>query len=235
MRTRSLNLVAVMAVVSTLFLGACGASGGDDAGSTTSAAGGATTTTKPEKGGDDKETTTTKGEKGTGKPAGVSGEARPYVDAMVKSLQDDPDGMQVTDEQAECISSRMVDTIGLDRMKAAGMTPAHLADPDNALEFDTLSLSEKDANKLYDHFGGCGINLQEEMMKSMSEEGDMTPAAKACFETALSEENLRTLMVTMMLKGEDAAENDPAMGPVMGAIMGCAFMGMGDGDTDFGD
>ncbi|MEO6627155.1 MAG: hypothetical protein ABIP03_01160 [Aquihabitans sp.] len=231
MRTRPLNLIAVMAVVSTLFLGACGASGGDEAGSTTSAANGATTNPGDDGDNGGSKTTTTKGDSGGGKPAKVSGEARPYVDAMVKSLQDEEDGLEVTDAQAECISSRMVDTIGADRMKAAGVTPENLGDSKKALEFETLSLTEKDANKLYDHFGECGINLRDEMMKSMSEGEDLTPAAKACFETALSEENLRTLMVTTMMKGADASQDDPALGPVMGAIMGCAFMGMGDSTT----
>jgi hypothetical protein len=61
----------------------------------------------------------------------------------------------------------------------------------------------------------------------------MSDAAKACMEGVFTDENLRKLMVSSMVNGEDAAENDPELAPLMGQLMGCAFMGMGDAEEKF--
>lgn len=229
MRPRSIHLVAVIAVLASLFLGACGTSGdsNDEGASTT-----ATTATT---GGGDKDGTTTSGASTTSAPADadpveVSADAKPYVDAMVKGMQSDK-STPLTDKQAECFASRFVDDVGVDALKSAGVDPASLASTDTSMDFKALNLTKAEGNAIYDNFGKCGINLREEMMKSMATDGELSVAAKACFETALTDDNLRKIMVTSMIKGDAALENDPELSAVMGALMGCAFMGMGSSSS----
>ena len=176
---------------------------------------------------------------GGGGNAAVNDENRPYVDAMKKSLkasneEDGSDGFQMSEEQMDCVAPRFVNIIGVDRMKENGVTPADI-EADETMDFSKLKMTEKDGNALYDTFGDCDINLTELMTASMAADEDMTPAMKACIEGVFTDENLRKMMVSSMVKGEDAAEEDPELAPVMAQMMGCAFMGMGDGMGGSGD
>lgn len=169
--------------------------------------------------------------------AAVTDENRPYVEAMSTSMKDsreDEEDMQLTDAQIDCIAPRFVNIIGVDRMKENGVTPEDLAS-DDPLDFSTLKMDEKEGNTLYDTFGQCDVNLREVMMTSFAQDDDMSPEMRKCMEDVFTDDNLRTLMVSSMVKGDDAMENDPAVAPMMGRLMGCAFMGMGEemGDTDF--
>lgn len=90
-------------------------------------------------------------------------------------------------------------------------------------------MTEDDANEIFDNFGRCDIDLREMMLESMAADSEVSAGQKACMETVLTDENLRKLMVTSFMKGDDGIENDPELEEVMGGIMGCAFMGMGEG------
>lgn len=227
---RPFSLLAVLAFVAALVLGSCSSGGDDDAGE-------ATTTTAAEGSGEPSETTegdeeTTTTEDGGGEVV-VSGDARAYVDAMVGSMTADED-FPLSDEQAECFSARTIDTIGVDRLQEAGVTPEMMADEDSAMDFSDLGLTEDEAGDIYDHFGRCDVDLQDLMMQSMAADDEVTPAMQACMETVLTDENLRKLMVSSMMNGDEAMDNDPELEELMGGLMGCAFMGMGEGlgETD---
>lgn len=232
MKHRRTHPLFVFVVIAALLLGAC-SSGGDDAADDdtveATADGGDETTTTEDDGGDETTTTEESGDGGGAVDVGSDGEA--YVSAMVESMQADED-FPLSDEQAECFSSRFVDTIGVDRLQEAGVTPEQMASDDESMEFTELDLSLDEGNELYDHFGDCGIDLHEIMMSSMSEDEDMTPEMQACMEAVLTEENLRAFMVIGMTEGDDAIETDPAAAEFMSGLMGCAFMGMDSGDMD---
>lgn len=241
MHTRRNPLIALLLVAALLF-SACSSDGGDDAAddTTTTAADGESTTTEGE-GGDD-ETTTTEGsggsEGGDG-PVDVSDDERPYVEAMAESmLEDEESEFPLTDDQAECFASRTVKVLRVDRLRAAGITPESLGDDEEVLEFPDLELTMDEGNEIYDAFGACGVDLREAMLADMASDDEMGPGAAACIEGVFTEENLRLFFVTLMVKGEDAMEDDPAVASVMGGLIGCAFMGMGesmeDGDGDTG-
>lgn len=241
MQRRSRPLTA-LAVVVALLLGACSTGGDDDAAAdstttTTEAPGneGDDTTTTEGDDGPEAETTTTEGGRSDG-PVDVGADGQAYVDALVASMEGDDD-FPLADGQAECFSSRLVDTIGVDRLRAAGITPEMMADDDDSsLEFTELGLSEAEGNKIYDGFGDCGVDVRAAMLASFAEDEDMTPAIQACLEGVFTDQNLRTLMVFTMISGDDALENNAAVAPIMGGMMGCAFMGMGDmGGIDFED
>ena len=60
------------------------------------------------------------------------------------------------------------------------------------------------------------------------------PMKVGCQSFPLTDENLRKLMVSSMMNGDEGMEDDPELESLMGGIMGCAFMGMGEdlGETD---
>lgn len=167
---------------------------------------------------------------GGGGNAAVTDENRPYVDAMKKSLaaSNEEDGdIVLSDGQIDCIAPRFINIIGVDRLEENGVTAADV-EADEAMDFSDLGMDEKEGNELYDTFGNCDVNLGETMMASFAEDDEMTDAMKTCMEGVFTDDNLRKLMVSTMVNGDDAAEDDPELAPLMAQLMGCAFMGMGD-------
>ena len=238
MKQRRFHPLLAFAVVAALLLGACSSGGDDDDAKDTTTteaeAGGDETTTTEDDGGDD--TTTTEDDGGeSGDPVEVDADGQEYVDAMLQSMKAEED-FPLSDDQAECFASRFIDTIGVDRLNEAGVTPEMMAGDDDSMEFTELNLSEDEGNELYDHFGNCGVDLREMMLESMAADEEMTPAMQACMEGVLTDENLRTFMVTSMVSGEEGMESNPEAEELMGGLMGCAFMGMDEGDfNDVGE
>lgn len=165
----------------------------------------------------------------------VSAEAQPYVDAMKESMrtsnQEDDSDFQLSDGQIDCLAPRWINTFGVDRLEEQGVTAEDIA-ADTDMEFTDLDLTEDEGGALYDAFGECDVNLSEIMLEEMAADEDMTEAAKTCMEGIFTDENLRKLMVSSMVNGEDAMEDDPELAPLMGQLMGCAFMSMGDSEGD---
>ena len=230
-RNRPFSLLAVLTLVAALVLGACSSGGGDDAGdkttTTTTEGSGDTDASSETTEGDDEETTTT--EESDGGDVDVSADEQAYVDAMTDAMTADED-FPLSDEAAQCFSARTVQTIGVDRLQEAGVTPEMMGSEDSAMDFSALGLTEDEAGDIYDNFGRCDIELRDLMMESLATDEETTPAMQACLENVLTDENLRKLMVSSMMNGDEGMDSDPELEELMSGIMGCAFMGMGETD-----
>lgn len=167
---------------------------------------------------------------GGGSGESVSDEGKPYAEAIAANFttSEDPDDFVLEDDQADCIGARTVNIIGVDAFEKAGVTPADLGPTSDTLIGD-VEVDDKQANEIYDSFKKCDVDLRAIMFESFAQDDDMTDEQKKCLEGALDEDTLRAFVVTAMVKGDD--ESPEAM-RLMGAIMGCAFMGMDEGDFD---
>lgn len=154
----------------------------------------------------------------------VSGDEQAYIDAMLASF-DDEDDLPLDRSQAECMSAGYLDVIGVDRLKAAGISPEDFADDDDAL--DGIEFTEEDGQRIYDVFGTCKIDLREMMMTSMAEDDDISPEQAACFDTVLTDEYLERLIVGGMVLGDGGSDDAESL-ELAGPLMACAFMGMED-------
>jgi hypothetical protein len=166
---------------------------------------------------------------GDGASAEVSAEAQPYVDAMKVSMansQDESDPFNLSEGQIDCMAPRMINAVGVDRLEEAGVTPEDIENDTDSMDFSDLDLSEDDGNAIYDAFGACDINLRDVMMESFASE-DVPAEAQECIEGVLTDDNLRTFIVSMMVNGEDGMESDPAMEGFMSELMECAMAGAG--------
>lgn len=161
-----------------------------------------------------------------GKSPSLSGDAAEYADAMATAMSTDPD-MPLSEEQARCYAARAVDIIGADRIKQTGIEPGTMTS-DDSLDYSKMSISEDEGNKIYDQFEACGINLRDTMVKSFSEDGELSPESKACFDEVLTDASLRKLMVGLMVRGEEAMEDgaDAADQEIFEQLMGCSFLDM---------
>jgi hypothetical protein len=151
----------------------------------------------------------------------VSAEAAPYVEAMKENLTSSSDDtFQLTDDQVDCLAPRMVNVVGVDRFEEAGVTPESIRADDNSMDLSDLGLSESDGGKIYDSFGACDVDLRSVFMDGFASEG-MPEEAQSCVEDALTDDRLRTFVVSLLVNGEDAMETDPDLGDLMGALMEC--------------
>lgn len=165
---------------------------------------------------------------GGGSGPKVSEEGKPYAQAIAKTFtkKESPDDIVLDDGQAECVSNHIVDIVGVDTYEEAGITPADLEDTDGFV--GDVDVTEKQANDVYDSFKKCKVDLHAVFLESMAQDDEASDEAKQCLEGAMTEDVIRGLMVSGMTGDEDSAEANKAMG----AIMGCMFMGMGDGGFD---
>lgn len=164
---------------------------------------------------------------------GSSEEAKPYVEAMSKSIAEDED-TPLDQKQAECWVEGMIDVVGIDKVKEAG-TPEELAgateDDSDAMDLKKLEIDRDQGEEIYDKFDDCGVDLRQEMLDSMQEDADMSAEAQKCVEDALTDDLLKDFFVTTMVEGEDGLEESKAGKEFMGALMQCAMMDMGEDTT----
>ncbi len=227
MPRRPLTLAVSLVVVGAFAFSACGADVDSVKNSTSTSTGStsqdeSTSTTSDD---DSDRTTTTEAERSKKS----SSEATPYVQAMVDSMMDD-DEMAIDEDKARCFATSAIDIIGVDRLKDKGVEPADMRD-DSSTDMSSVGLSMDEGNELYDAFEECDIDLRALMMQSMGEDEEVPAEAMACLDQVLTDDNLRTLMVVSIVKGDDAVENDPELEPVMAGLMGCMFMSMGSDTT----
>lgn len=172
---------------------------------------------------------------GGGSGGGGGGASRQaYVDAMVENITSD-DEMPLEEGQAECLSESWIDTVGHERLAAAGITPESiLSDEEDDAGIGDVQLDESDANAMVDTFGDCGIDVTEMFIQSFEQDTTLTPEDRECLEGTFNEDFLRRLFVISFTQGDDALDEDPElMGELMAAVFACpGAMGLEEGDLE---
>jgi hypothetical protein len=164
------------------------------------------------------------GEAAVIEPVDLPDEAEPYVEALAATFAGE-ETMPITDDQARCVASRMVQVFRLDRLTAAGIDPDELAADE--VVFDGLELDEADGLKLADAFQQCGFDLYEAMADSLSL-GTLDPAtARRCFEATVSRDQLRHAMAETMIAGDDDVPS-PESEALFEALFTCSGGDEGD-------
>jgi hypothetical protein len=185
--------------------GAAGTTAGTTAGTSSGTTGASSGTTGPRSGG----------------TAGGA-HAQAYVDAMIDSFDNsDPDDLQINREQAQCLAPRWVETIGTDRLAAAGIEPQDFAEEGN-VDLTTVGLTEDDGNAMYDAFGECDIDVKTLFVESFSADRDVSEEDQVCLADAMSDDLLRRIMVTTFVEGEEALnQNEELTGELFGVFSEC--------------
>jgi hypothetical protein len=138
----------------------------------------------------------------------VSEAEQPYVDAMIENFRSgDADELTLTDEQAECVGPKWIDTIGVERLEEAGLEPSDIAS-DSESDISELGLSEDEGGELYDAFGACDVDLQALFIDSLAADEDLTDEDRQCLVDNFDEDFLRRILVLTLTQGDDALEGD---------------------------
>lgn len=156
---------------------------------------------------------------------GSEADAKPYVDAMVKSMVAEEDS-PMNEKQARCFSEGFVDVVGLDKIKKAG-SAKEFADETDELQFDGLDLTREQGGKIYDRFDKCGVDLRAALLEDMADDETMSAKTKTCVEDALDDDKLRDFFITLMISGPEATQKDKDSGNVMRAVTACLMGNIG--------
>lgn len=65
------------------------------------------------------------------------------------------------------------------------------------------------------------MNLRDVMLESFAAGGEMSDEMITCVEGVLTADNLRALMVSTMVSGDDTMFSAPALDGVLGDLMAC--------------
>jgi hypothetical protein len=207
-------LALLIAGAAVVFVTGCGdddddAAGGTTAGTTAGTSSGTTGTSSG-----------TTGPRSGGTAGGADAQA--YVDAMIESFDNsDPDELQIDREQAQCLAPQWVETIGVDRLAAAGIEPQDFA-AEGEVDLTTVGLTEDDGNAMYDAFGECDIDVKMLFVESFSADRGVSEKDQDCLADAMSDDLLRRIMVTTFVEGEEALNQDEELsGDLFGVFADC--------------
>jgi hypothetical protein len=157
-----------------------------------------------------------------------------YLAAIERSLTSGAETGQVatSSEQAECVAPKWLDTIGVDRLKEQGIAPAQIGDDidDDGSALSDLGLTEDEGNALYDAFGDCGVDIEQQFLTAITD--DLNQEAAACVADAVSGDLLRRLHVSVLVQG-DAAE-DELQADIGAAVAPCEELQQGATTTTSG-
>jgi hypothetical protein len=157
---------------------------------------------------DDGAAVTTSGtSSGTAGTAGAA-DAQAYVDAMIESFDNsDPDELQIDREQAQCLAPQWVETIGVDRLAAAGIEPQDFAEEGN-VDLTAVELTEEDGNAMYDAMADCDIDVRSIFIGSLTTGASLSEEDIQCVDDAIDDDLLRRIMVTVLVEGDDGLNQD---------------------------
>jgi hypothetical protein len=146
-----------------------------------------------------------------------------YVDAMIDSFDaSDPDELQIDRGQAECLAPQWIEIIGVERMQENGIEPDDLREDSVDVELTEIGLTEDDGNALYDTFSDCDIDIRQIFIDSMSADADdeFTDEQRDCIGESFDDDVLRRIMVTTLIEGDDALDEDDELTGEIFALIG---------------
>jgi hypothetical protein len=130
--------------------------------------------------------------------------------------------LQLTARQAQCVSPRWVDTIGVDRFEEQDVAPENITDEAED-ELPQLGLDEAEGNELYDAFEACDVDVPALFVQSLASDTDLGADVVSCLEGALDDDLVRRLMVASITQGESALEEGSELEQTFTeSIEGCA-------------
>lgn len=144
--------------------------------------------------------------------------AQPYVDAISTAVTTGQFAMD--QEQAQCFGAGVVDEVGLKKLKSKG-TAEQIGLEFADFDLVALGMDQGEGEDVYDALGECGYDMRSDLLESLTQGQQVDDETKACIEDAVDEGNLRQFVVTMMTKGNTAAQESKAWQQLSAALGAC--------------
>jgi hypothetical protein len=146
-----------------------------------------------------------------------SSEGQEYVDAIVASNGDS----ELTEEENECFARAFVDAVGVDQLQGA-VTPDEIRDdPESSPGEFGITLDEAQADAFWEDVNEC-MDVRAAFVEGLTEGEDMSQETVDCLEDAIDDDLLKRVLVTSLMEGEDALEEDQElMSDLIGVLGDC--------------
>ena len=133
----------------------------------------------------------------TASESDLSDEEQAYVDEAVNGFDAERDA-PMTEDDARCIATSMVQTIGVDRLEEMGFTPESFSEDGDLPEG---AVSEADAEVIVSGMADC-IDMRELFLAGFTEDESLSPETIECLTERFDEDLVTDLMVVLLSEGE---------------------------------
>lgn len=134
------------------------------------------------------------------------GESEEYVTAVAASLREDEDGLTLDEGQATCLATGIVDLVGVDALRQAGITPQELADAEDFTHLD-VEIPDDGTERMTDTLVDCElVELLEGVMTDSFVEAlgtDATPDATACLADGMDDQAVAEAFAAGFVEGSE--------------------------------
>jgi hypothetical protein len=152
-----------------------------------------------------------------GGDAELTEEEQAYVDAALEDF-DPQEEAPMTEDDARCIATSMVEDVGVERLEEMGLSPESFSEGG---ELPEGAIAEAEAQDLVDGITEC-IDVRALFLAGLDEDGSLSPEAEECLTEAFDEELVTRTMVVLLTQGEDALADDSGVGAeLMRAFLAC--------------
>jgi hypothetical protein len=148
------------------------------------------------------------------------GESEEYIEATAAALREDEEGPTLDEEQATCLATGMVDLVGVDALREAGISPEELTDAESFADLD-VEVPDDATERMTDTFVDCELVelLEGVMTDSFVEEfgADVRPDATACLADRMDDQAVAEAFAASFVGGSGSQEQIAA---VVGSSVG---------------
>jgi hypothetical protein len=198
-----LGVAVVVLAVASVVGAACSGSTEPDAAPATTAvdagAGGGTTSTTaagPADGGTSSTTGLTVAEHGPLPTVELDEDGRAYVDALLAEPPTYLDG-----EQADCIASHWVEVVGVDAIRAAGVTPESIEAGSTSI--NDVPVDRETAEAVVESYAICEFDIVDLVVTGFADLVEGDPTKLACIEAVITPEVAHDYMVAAILSADE--------------------------------
>jgi hypothetical protein len=132
-----------------------------------------------------------------------SDEGQEYVDAIVASSNES----DLTDEESECFARAFVDAVGVDQLHDA-VTPDEIReDPQSSPSEFGITLDDAQADAFWEDLNDC-MDVRAEFVEALTAGENVSDQDVECLERAIDDDLLKRLLVTSVMEGDEALEDD---------------------------
>jgi hypothetical protein len=125
-------------------------------------------------------------------------------DAYVAALVEQGRLEGADEDQRRCVAEHQVQAIGVDQLRAAGITPASIGD--GSKDLTDLSIDRPLAEAIVDGYPACGYDMKPRMVAGMAGIAHGSAEVTACLEETITDEVAREYAVLAIIS--DSADPD---------------------------
>jgi hypothetical protein len=144
----------------------------------------------------------------SGDDSGSSADADEYIGPLAASIPEGDEGLPVNEEQATCMATALVNVVGVDALKDAGVSPAEFVETDDFASLG-VELPPDATAQLGADLGQCDITEELEglLISPFADEfgAELPPEGAACLAENMDDQAVADGFAEALLEGTDTS------------------------------